>query len=683
MGLFKKGTSMKRKSTIKSTIFDRLRITLVIGISAVFLILFSALISSLSSNWLILPLGISFLLVEIALFWIWATLSSKITHKNDQPLSYLSGVTLDFLMELVSPAAILTEEGMVIWCNKAFQKAAVLNTNNYPDINSVTDEKIALRRLREEDSISQEERPITASLQGEQYKVISYKVTSEGKTVLITLWDSLARENRLQKELADRNTLVSYIAVDNYSEADGFLQGNYRTITAKISILLKEWADEMDAILREVESDRYILIAEEKHLDALTEKRFDILDRVRDISKDNVGVPVTISIGMACIDGTILQKEAVAHQALDLALQRGGDQAVLKKRDNATEYYGGRTKTVQKRTKIRSRIIATEVKALLENASNVLIMGHRFADHDSIGSGIGMARFAMQYCPKVNIVVNVHDSNLKGIFKKLSGLPDYKNMFIDSVSAQDTITSSTLLIITDVNNVRQFEAPELYENIPNVVIIDHHRQSAEFAVKPTITYIEPSASSASELVSEMLEQQLEPGSILKEEAELLFAGIILDTKQFANNTGPRTFSAAYYLRSEGANPAEAQMLFRSDLGDFKREIKYENNAFIYRDIIAFSYMEEDATQEDKIAASKAADRLLSLEGVLASFVLCRMGDTVHISARSSGTVNVQLITEKLHGGGHFDMAGAQVKDSTIKDTFVRLKEAIDQYLNEA
>ena len=202
-------------------------------------------------------------------------------------------------------------------------------------------------------------------------------------------------------------------------------------------------------------------------------------------------------------------------------------------------------------------------------------------------------------------------------------------------------------------------------------------------VKPSVTYIEPSASSASELVCEMLEQQMEPGTLLKEEAELLFAGIILDTKQFANNTGPRTFAAAHYLRSEGANPAEAQMLFRAGLDDFKREIKYEINTFVYRDIIAFSYIEENATQEDKIAAAKAADRLLTLDGILASFVLCRIDQTVHISARSSGTVNVQLITEKLNGGGHFDMAGAQVKDSTIKDTFVRLKEVIDEYLSEA
>ncbi len=673
---------MKRKSTINNAVFDRLKHSHIILFSSAFILLFAILTSLVFSNWLVLPLGISFILVEISLFWIYTTLSAKIVQRSEAQLS-LSGMTLEFLLNLTTPVTILSEDGLILWFNKAFQKASGLSAVEQKSIQGIAKGKIPLRRLREEDPTEQNEKPIIGSLADGNYRITSYKISSDGKTNLITLWDSLAREQALENKLAEQNTVVSYIAVDNYSEAGGFLQGNYRTITAKISILLKEWAEEMDAILREVENDRYILIAQEKHLFALTETRFNILDRVRDISKDNVGVPVTISIGMACINGTLDEKEAVAHQALDLAMQRGGNQAVLKLRNNATEYYGGRTKTVQKRTKIRSRIVATEVAQLMEKASNVLIMGHRFADHDSIGSAIGMARFAMNYCQRVNIVVNVHDTNLKSVFKKLGGLPDYKNIFIDGVTAQNTITSSTLLIITDVNNSRQFEAPELFENISNVVIIDHHRQSAEYAVKPTITYIEPSASSASELVSEMLEQQLPPKSLLKEEAELLFAGIILDTKQFANNTGPRTFAAAHFLRSEGANPAEAQMLFRSDLGDFKREIKYETNANIYRDVIAYSYIDEDATQEDKIAASKAADRLLNLDGVLASFVLCRMGNTVHISARSSGTINVQLITEALHGGGHFDMAGAQVKDSTIQETLKRLFGAIDQYLNEA
>ncbi len=674
---------MKRKLFPKNSVFDGLRMPSVILISSLILLFFSLLISTLTNNWVFLPIGISLVALQIALYWLVSTLSFKIHARDREKLGLLSGLTLDFLTGMTMPVAIMDEKGALLWYNNAFQHATGNSTDFYlQSIQEVADEKISLIRLRTEDARDLRDRPVIGILQGKEYDISAYKVSGEGKNLLITIWTSLEKIRLLEHELEVRNPVVSYISVDNYSEAASLLQGNYRTITARISILLKEWANSLNGILREVESDRYILITEERHLEEIKQKKFDILDDVRAISAGNMDIPVTISIGCACIDGTLMQKESTAQQALDLALQRGGDQAVLKLRDNAVEYYGGRTKTVQKRTKIRSRIIASELKNLLATSSNVLIMGHRFADHDSIGSGIGMARFAMAYGKQVNIVVNVHDSNLKGVFQKLAGLADYKNVFIDGATAQDLITSSTLLIITDVNNVRQFEAPELFENCSNIVIIDHHRQSAEYAVKPSITYIEPSASSASELVSEMLEQQLSPGSILKEEAELLFAGIILDTKQFANNTGPRTFAAAHFLRSEGANPAEAQKLFRSNLDDFKREIKYEANAFIYRDIIAFSYIQEDATQEDKIAASKAADKLLSLDGVLASFVLCRMNETVHVSARSSGTVNVQLITEKLHGGGHFDMAGAQVKDATIEETFDQLKEAIDEYLNE-
>lgn len=667
----------------RKTVFDRVRPQVILVFMALVSLGLVSLLSFLFKSAQPLLIGLLFLITEVALLWIYGTLSTKKDSKAEEKLGILNEITLDFLMNVVSPITILGEKGEILWYNKTFSALSGSNFALYnQNINEIADEKISIRRLRDETTEELCRRPVIAKLGGTNYEVVSYKLTSSDKKCIITVWSSLDRIEKLETELTMKNPVISYIAVDNYSESYGFMQSNYRTITAKISILLKEWSDSIHGILREVESDRYILIFEEQYLNDITGKKFDILDTVREISTDNVDIPVTISIGCACMDASMSEKEAVAHQALDLALQRGGDQAVLKLRNNATEFYGGRTKTVQKRTKIRSRIIATEVMNLMKNASNVLIMGHRFADHDSIGSSIGMARFAMQYCDKVNIVVNVHDANLKSIFARLRGLEDYRNIFIDGASAQDLVASGTLLIITDVNNIRQFEAPELFENIQTTVIIDHHRQSAEFTVKPKITYIEPSASSASELVSEMLEQQFPPGTLLKEEAELLFAGIILDTKQFTNNTGPRTFSAAFFLRSEGANPAEAQMLFRSGIDDFKREIKYENNAFIYRDIIAFSYIEESASQEDKIAASKAADRLLSLEGVLASFVLCRVDNVVHISARSSGTVNVQLITEKLNGGGHFDMAGAQVKDASIKETFVKLKEAIDQYLNE-
>lgn len=668
-----------------ASLFDKLKPGLIIGLCAVFLLGLSAAFSILTGSFFPAALGFVFLVLMLLTLWILGSLDLRVQKKGEERLAAIGESTLRFLIDYADPVAVLSELGEILWANKSFQLACGQSRSLYgKNVNELLQEKLPLRRLQNAgEPDGGDNRELFAHLAGVDYRIRAYRFSEKGKNCLLTVWSSQKELKALEKRLRESNALVAFIAVDNYSDADGILQGNYRTITARISILLKEWATEMDAILREVENDRYILITEERHLAELTEKKFDILDRVRQISTEDSQIPVTVSVGAAISDGTMAQKEATARQALDLALQRGGDQAVLKCRDNSIEYYGGKTKTVQKQTKIRSRVVASELKKLIEESSNVLIMGHRFADHDSIGSCVGIARFAMTFSEKVNIVVNVHDANLKAIFKKLSGLPEYQNLFLDGISAQDLINSGTLLIICDVNNPRQFEAPELYQNVKTTVIIDHHRKAGEFPIEPVVAYIEPNASSASELVSEMLEQQLPPGSLLKEEAELLFAGIILDTKQFANNTGIRTFDAAHFLRGEGANPAEAQMLFRTDLDDFKRELKFEANAFIYRDIVAFSYMEENATQEDKIAASKAADRLLLLQGVLASFVLCRMDNTVYVSARSSGTVNVQLITEKLHGGGHFDMAGAQMKGVGIKEAFVHLKEAVDEYLNEA
>lgn len=670
---------MKRKGNA----FSKLKPTFLLVASALALLGSAAALTFMTGSLLPLPVALGFLLAELVLLWILGSAANRRRAAREEQLNILGGVTLDFLMDLALPCLILGVKGEILWYNRAFQGLFSVQEHLYEkNVNDVSETKISLRRLLDESEEDLKGRPVTGSIGGRQFEILPYRIVTGDKTCLVTVWQSIDRILELKEELAKRNAVVAYAAVDNYSEIAGISQGNYRTVTAKIAILLKEWANGMGAVLQEMESDRFILLMEEQHLLACAARKFDILDQVRELSRDNGETPVTVSIGIAAIDGSMREKEDVAFQALDLALQRGGDQAVIKRRDNVTEYYGGRTKTVQKRDKIRSRIVASGIVSALKEASGVLIMGHRFADHDSIGSCVGMARFAMEYCDRVNVVVNEGDPNLKGVFRKLADLPEYDNVFIDGAAAQDLISSSTLLIVTDVNNIRQFEAPELYENIRDVIIIDHHRQAAEFPNKPVITYIEPSASSASELVSEMLELVLPQGKLLKEEAELLFAGMILDTKQFANNTGPRTFAAALYLRSCGANPAEAQMLFRSDLEDFKREVKFESNAFIYRDVIVFSFLEDDATQEDKIAASKAADRLLGLEGVLASFVLCRIGNTVYISARSGGKLNVQLITERLNGGGHFDMAGAQLKDTDIKDAFVQLKEVIDQYLNE-
>jgi len=308
-------------------------------------------------------------------------------------------------------------------------------------------------------------------------------------------------------------------------------------------------------------------------------------------------------------------------------------------------------------------------------------MGHKYADFDSFGACIGIARLA-EFCGvSSNIVVDTNDENVIGCINKFRGIDMYDGKFIDSRDGLDLMRTGTMLVIVDVNNVEHFESSQLAANVDKIAIIDHHRKTAEFKREPVISYIEPSASSCCELISEMLEQSIPAGMLIKEEADMLLAGMLLDTKQFSRNTGTRTFSAAQYLRSEGATPSDAQELFKSSLDDFIREARFENDVVIYRKIIAISRSDSEGVPQDRIAAAKAADKLLGISGILASFSLVKIGNSVHISARSTGKINVQLILEKLQGGGHFDVAGAQVADRSLVEALAMLKESIDHYLD--
>lgn len=631
----------------------------------------------------ILYLGIAFIVIYFALlaaFYFSGKRKNGDKKKNDE---VLDNVSAGFLMNLDTPIAVLDDDGVILWYNQKFLETRDTKVLYGTNINDLLETKFNLNHLKESLSVGLDAEPLYASLSGVKYRVYSYRQENSGGhgNFYITVWYDRSEIIKLEEKLLLQNPVVMYVYIDNFYDAGGTMVSNYRTVTAKVSTLLYEWVGTYNGIVREFERDKYIAIIDREHLNEITELKFDILDKVRDLCEREMGTLATLSIGVSCLDNVSLEeKNKAAHQALDLAVQRGGDQAVVRF-DESTEYYGGRFKTVQKRTKIRSRIIAQELVALIANSSNVLIMGHKFADHDSIGSCVGIARLALEYNQRVNIVANKSDANLIRLFKKISSMEKYNDVFVDSYQGQDLVSPNTLLIVCDVNNSAIFESKDIYENVKNVVVIDHHRKTGEFIVEPKITYIEPSASSASEMVSEILEQITAPGSLLKEEAELLFAGIVLDTKQFSKNTGVRTFSAALYLRGEGASPSEITSMFKSSFDDFSREARFLNNIVIYRDIIAISVLEDDGTADDKISASRVADKLLEVDGVRASFALCKIGETIHISSRSTGTVNVQLILEKLNGGGHFDSAGAQVSGSTMTDTLQMLKNAIDEYLD--
>ncbi len=588
----------------------------------------------------------------------------------------LNNITLDFMVNFYMPVIMFDEEGKIIWYNRAFDEGSYNKSSLYgKNISEICPASVA--ELTSEKNADGTD----VCAFGSNFRVKAYKIT-QSKNYYITVWKDLSELKEAYDRLTSESTVFAYIVIDNLDELMQYVQEKYRVASAEIESILKAWAGSVGGVLKEYERDKFMFLFEKKYLDEFVSKKFDILDDIRNIRVGDDNFSVTVSIGIANIEGTFEEKERAANASLDMALQRGGDQVVVK---NAAglEFYGGRTKTVQKRTKVRARVVANELVALMSKSSNVLIMGHRNADFDSIGSCAGLARLAAFCGVKRNIIVNKNDPNLTKCFKKIAAQSDCEDLLISAADAQDIITSDTLLVISDVNNPSQFESLEIAENVGRIAIIDHHRKTAEFPTPPAVSYIEPSASSTCELVSEILEQSLPAGSIPKEEADLMFAGILLDTKQFSRNTGVRTFSAALYLRGEGADPADAQVLFKTTLTDIAREAKMENNIVIYRKSMAIAVSDSDDNSPiDRIAAAKAADKLLTIDGVAASFALCRIDDVIHISARSNGSVNVQLILERLDGGGHYDSAATQLKGAAMPQALTRLKEAIDAYLAE-
>ena len=679
MNIFKKILEQIKKS-FRNPLYVRLILN--VFISLVFFTVYVFLFASDSEN--VLRGAVITVILYIAAIIITGIihrfLSIKIPSGVDDISPMLSNITLDLMVKFYMPSVICDESDKIVWYNRA-----LINKLNIRDSMYGKNIRAVCGLSSEEISAnSDSETGITALLNDRFYNIKGYTLSSQQKKYFITVWNDSTELNKAYQRIRDEDTIIAYIVIDNLDEMMQFLQDKSRTASADVLLRLRQWSNSVGGILKEYERDKFIFMCEANNMENFIGAKFDILDRIRDVRLGEGSLPVTVSMGFANIEGTLAEKEMTARSALDMALQRGGDQVVVKT-DEGMEFYGGRSKTVQKRTSVKARVVANELIMLMSRSSNVLVMPHKNADFDAVGACLGIARLALFCGVKVNITVNTKDPNLTKCFKKTMNIPEYKQseIFVDSSVAQDFITSETLLVIVDVNNRKQFESIEVADSVYKTVIIDHHRKTAEFKDEPAISYIEPSASSTCELISEILEQVLPQGLLHKDEAEIMFAGILLDTMQFSRDTGVRTFSAALYLRSEGANPVEAQSLFEISMDEFKREAKFQTNVTTYRGVIAITVNDaDDNTNMDRIAAAKAADKLLKVDNITASFALCRIGSIIYISARSSGTVNVQIIVEKLGGGGHYAVAATQVENSNMSDALVRLKHAIDEYINE-
>ena len=432
-------------------------------------------------------------------------------------------------------------------------------------------------------------------------------------------------------------------------------------------------------IIHSSDRDKYLMIFENRYFKELVKDNFNIIDNIRNIDVGN-NIPVTLSIGIGRRGKTLDETYEYSRAAMDIALGRGGDQVVVKDMDNLS-FYGGKSKTIEKRTKLKARIISYALKQLIDQSDTVFIMGHTIPDMDSFGASIGMYRAIKNKGKKCFIVLNSISESIKNIYRKLE--KEQSNYLEDIVSYEDVkdmAFKSSLCIVVDTHIPEQTEASELLNKIDKIVVIDHHRRGESFIKNPILTYLEPYASSASELVTEILYYIEDDVNMTKFDATALLAGIAVDTKNFSINTGVRTFEAASFLRKKGANTAEVRQLFEDDMVSFMLKGEIMKNISIFKEGIAISKLEKD-NDKGILVAAQVADEILNIKGIIASFVLAKINDQVHISGRSTEDISVQLILEKIGGGGHMTVAGAKI-DSNMVEAEIKLKNAITEYLEE-
>ena len=484
--------------------------------------------------------------------------------------------------------------------------------------------------------------------------------------------------DELRERYVSTRPVLAVLMVDNYEDLMKACADTARSaVLAQIDEKLNIWASCADGLLLKTERDHYLFIFEERHYEHFAEDKFSVLDTIRDIKVGDVTPTLSIGIGKDADSMGELYKNA--NLSLEMALSRGGDQAVVRGKVDFA-FYGGRSKTTEKRTKVKSRVMANALSELVADATELYIMGHSFADMDAVGAAAGLCCMARKRGKQAQVVIDLEHNAAGPVLDRLRGLPEYAGVFTAPNEAFLKMRPGALLIVVDTNRPDMVESVQLLESCNRVAVIDHHRRAAQYIENAAFNFHEPYASSASELVTELLQYLVEPSDLLREEAEALLAGIVLDTKHFTLRTGGRTFEAAAFLRRAGADTTDVQKLFQNNLSEMVSRYDIIRRAELYRDDIAVAVIPQDGV--DRVAAAQAADELLGLKGVKASFVVYRSGENVLMSARSLGEVNVQVILEALGGGGNSTTAGGKVTDSDPETVQKRLREAIDDYFEK-
>ncbi len=566
-------------------------------------------------------------------------------------------------------AVIIDSAGRIVWTNGKF-------TEEFPDCCEYGMELSNITDIPSADFFTDD--GITVRYKDSVYKVFArIPDENEAKELTLLFFKNITDITALETEKKLSQPVVILFMVDGYEELiSGCLESEKAHVSVQIDKLLEDFAGQTTGVLRKNASDRFIAVIEERHLQEILRNKVEILDKAREIFV-NDRLNVTMSIGIGRTGKTLKESEQFARQALEMALGRGGDQAAVKT-DNGFEFYGGVSKGVERHTKVKTRIIANSLLELVDNADKIFIMGHKYSDLDSVGSSVGLTCAIRNLGKSAWAVCDYSTSLAKVLIDRFPHVDGEEPLFTEPADAMEELTDNSLLIICDTHNPLIIESKELYEKAKKIVVIDHHRKMVNYIDNAVIFHHEPYASSASEMVTELIQYFGEAGKLRAVQAECLLAGIMLDTKNFVMKTGVRTFEAAAVLRKMGADTITVKKMFSSSIDSYKRKTQIVAEAEIYRKcaIAPCDFYADDL----RIVAPQAADELLTIKNVDASFVLFKtMSNEISISARSMGNLNVQLIMEALGGGGHQTMAGAQLKDVTVNEALDTLKKSIDDY----
>ena len=595
------------------------------------------------------------------------------------------------LSDMMQPYAMADEAGRLMWMNKEFARLTGLEKNSKKHIQSLFPElaKENLADLEEGASVhtavgdsryrvdikwvSLEDARIVGNQLGsgaEKEKLMAVYLTDETEVV------------RCRQEINDQKLVAGLIYLDNYDEALESVEEVRRSLlTALVDRKINKYIYAMNGIVKKMEKDKYFFAIKQQYMEKLQENRFSILEDVKTVNIGNE-MAVTLSIGIGMNGDSYNQNYEFARTAIDMALGRGGDQAVVKN-GGRIQYFGGKAQQVEKTTRVKARVKAHALRELMETKDRLLIMGHKRGDIDSFGAAVGIYRIATALNKKAHIMANDYTASVKPMMERFIGNPDYPDdMFLTSEKAAELVDANTLLVVVDVNRPSITDAPELLRMVKTIVVLDHHRQSSEIIDNAVLSYVEPYASSACEMVAEILQYIADGIKMKSAEADAMYAGIVIDTNYFTNQTGVRTFEAAAFLRRNGADITRVRKLFRDNMEEYQAKAEAVREAEVYKDAFAISVCPSEGLVSPTVVGAQAANDLLNINKIRASVVLTKYNGTIFVSARSIDDINVQVMMEYLGGGGHRNAAGAQLTDMSIDEAKARVKDVISQMIEK-